>query len=209
MNRYASFTLMADVMPEMIDAVFDVSGDMLPASYPYPLWKALASYVPALLEDETVGVIPLRTAASEAGMLLPKRAKLVLRLPTALAVYVDALSGQQLDIESGTLQLGTGKLRQIQPYSTLHAHLVITDKDEVPFLDNVTMRLAELGIAGKLICGMRNRLSSPDRMIHGYSLVIHDLKPDASLRLQYTGLGADRRFGCGIFVPYKVITDLD
>jgi len=39
--------------------------------------------------------------------------------------------------------------------------------------------------------------------------VIHDLKPEASLRLQYTGLGSDRRYGCGVFVPYKVITGLD
>jgi len=38
--------------------------------------------------------------------------------------------------------------------------------------------------------------------------VIHNLKPEDSLRLQYTGLGSDRQYGCGIFVPYKVISDL-
>ena len=200
---------MTDVAPEMIDAVFDVSGGMLPATYPFALWAALVRHVPALQEDASVGVIPLRTAASEAGMLLPKRAKLALRLPAALSGHSASLSEKPLDIGSGILQLGKGKLRQIQAYPTLHAHLVIGVEDEMEFLHDVAARLDELGIAGKLLCGMRNSLAAPDRTIHGYSLVIHDLKPDASLRLQYTGLGADRRFGCGIFVPYKVITDLD
>lgn len=200
---------MTDSVPEMIDAVFDVSGGILPATYPFALWNALTRHAPALETNDSVGVIPLRTAASEAGMLLPKRAKLTLRLPAALTGHIDALSGQQLDIESGTLLLGTGKLRQIQAYPTLHAHLVIGIESEVEFLQDVAAQLAAVGIAGKLICGMRNILAAPDRTIHGYSLVIHDLKPDASLRLQYTGLGSDRRFGCGIFVPYKAITDLD
>lgn len=200
---------MTDAVSEMVDAVFDVSGGILPATYPFALWDALVRCIPALEQDGSVGVIPLRTAASEAGMLLPKRAKLALRLPAALAGHSDALSGQQLDIESGTLQLGSGKLRRIQAYPTLHAHLVIGAEDEVEFLQDVTARLDELGIAGKLLCGMRNSLVAPERAIRGYSLVIHDLKADASLRLQYTGLGAERRFGCGIFVPYKAITDLD
>lgn len=200
---------MTDAIPEMIDAVFDVSGEMLPTTYPFALWEALVRHVPALATDTGVGVIPLRTAASAAGMLLPKRAKLALRLPAALAAHITALSGQLLDLGGGTLQLGNGKLRRIAPYSTLHAHLVTGADDEVTFLQDVEAQLAGLCIAGKLICGMRNSMAAPDRQIQGYSLVIHNLKPDDSLRLQYTGLGADRRFGCGIFVPYKVISDPD
>ena len=70
------------------------------------------------------------------------------------------------------------------------------------------IRLDELGVAGKLICGKRVTVNDGQRSIHGYSLVLHDLKPEASLLLQYAGLGVDRQFGCGIFVPYKVITGL-
>ncbi len=200
---------MTEAIPEMIDAVFDISGEMLPVSYPFALWNALVRHIPLLEADMFVGVIPLRTIASEAGMLLPKRSKLALRLPVSLAVPAASLSGRQLDIGGSSLQLGNGKLRKIQAYPTLHAHLVCSAEEEVEFLQSVAARLTELGIDGKLICGMRNKMIAPERTIHGYSLVIHDLKPDDSLRLQYTGLGADRRFGCGIFVPYKVITDLD
>lgn len=200
---------MTDTRPAVTDAVFDVSGGPLPADYPSALWNALLHHVPALATDATVGVLPLRTAASEAGMLLPKRAKLVLRLPSALAVHIDILSGKRLGSGDGALQLGNGKLRQIQAYPTLHAHLVGSTEDEVRFIREVTATLTKMEIAGKLICGMRNTLPAPGRTISGYSLVVHDLKPEASLRLQYAGLGADRNLGCGIFVPYKAITDLD
>ncbi|MFA6014320.1 MAG: type I-MYXAN CRISPR-associated protein Cas6/Cmx6 [Gallionellaceae bacterium] len=195
--------------PEMFEVSFDVSGNSLPDTYPFDLWHALLRHIPALESSEYVGVLPLRTAASEAGWLLPKRAKLVLRLPDSLVDHTESLSDQILELGSSILKLGKRKLRPIQPYPTLHAHLVSAAEDEVEFINNVLARLAELEIPGKLICGMRNSLIAPNREIHGFSLVIHDLKPDASLRLQYTGLGADRQFGCGIFVPYKVITDLD
>jgi CRISPR-associated protein Cas6 len=86
---------------------------------------------------------------------------------------------------------------------------VASEKDEVAFLQDIEARLKELGVEGNLLCGMRNSLKADDRAIRGYSLVIHDLKPDDSLRLQYAGIGSERRYGCGIFIPYKVITDLE
>lgn len=193
----------------MVDAVFDVSGELLPVDYQFILWQALIARVPELAAEDTVGMLPLRTAPTDGGVLLPKRAKLVLRLPQSLFVHAEALSGLQLEIAGHALQFGTVRQRQIQPYPTLHAHLVVADDDEVQFLSYVATLLERLGVDGKLICGMRNVLRCADRTIQGYSLVIHDLKPEASLRLQYAGLGADRNYGCGVFVPYKAITDLE
>lgn len=193
----------------MLDVVFDVSGDTLPPNYPFALWHSLLSHAPFLSSDPAVGVIPLRTTFSAEGMLLPKRSKLVLRLPGTLAAQASALSGVRLEIATGALQLGNFKLRPIQAYPTLHASLVNSDADEVSFLAEVSARLAELNIAAKLICGMRTHLTSAAHSISGFSLVIHDLKPDASLHLQYTGLASQRNFGCGIFLPHKTITDLD
>ena len=193
---------------EMTDAVFDVSGDIIPPIYQFALWDALVHHAPLLAKDPLTGVVPLRTSASAAGMLLAKRSKLVLRLTQSLADNFNQLAGKRLEIMGCTLQLGSGKLRKIQAYPTLHAHLVASDKDEMAFLQDVTARLAELGMEGRLLCGMKHSLAA-DRTIQGYSLVIHDLKPDDSLRLQYAGLAAYRQYGCGIFIPYKVITDLE
>jgi CRISPR-associated protein Cas6 len=200
---------MTNTVPEMIDAVLEISGESLPVAYPFALWSALAHHAPTLEENDMIGVLPIKTSNSMGGMLLPKRAKLVLRVPTHFAHPIELLAGKVLEVDNVKLQLGAGKLRQIQAYPTLHAHLVTGHEDESVFLREVSTRLSELGVLGKLICGMRHRLEAPGHTIHGYSLVIHDLKPDASLRLQYIGLGADRRYGCGIFVPYKAISDLD
>ncbi len=193
----------------MIDLVFDLGGGPLTAAYPFALWAELVRHVPQLADDASAGILPLRTAESGEEMLLPKRAKLVLRLPSALAGCAAALSGSQLDLEGSSLTLGSGKPREIQPYSTLHAQLVTGADDEIEFMEGVAAELAALGVDGQLICGMRRSLCGAQRSVHGYGLVIHDLKPEASLRLQYSGLGADRHLGCGIFVPYKVISGLE
>src|SRR5512135_1735876 len=191
---------------EMIDIVFEVSGETLPASYPYALWEELIQLVPQLLENENIGVIPLRGASSKEGMLLPKRAKLVLRLPHDLIDAVSVLAQKQMQVAGCLLQLGSSKHRPIQYYPTLHSHMVTGADDEVAFVAEIEAELAAMGVKANLICGQRHELTVGTRTIKGYSLVLHDLTPEGSLRVQYAGLGKERRFGCGIFVPHKVIS---
>lgn len=200
---------MTDSAPKMLDMIFDLEGGVLPDDYPFALWAALTHHLPALAKDERVGVLPLRLASNNEGMLLPKRAKLALRLPAVLADTATRLSGHRLHVSGGTLRLGDWKARSIQPYPTLHAQLVTGNSDEVLFMDRTNTQLDEMGITGKMICGRRRTLIGDQQTIHGYSLVLHDLTPEASLQLQYAGLGEGRRFGCGIFVPYKVISGLE
>lgn len=194
---------------EMIDVVFEISGETLPVAYCYALWEELVRLAPQLMENEHIGVIPLRMPESNEVMLLPKRAKLILRLPHALADAVSGLSQQQIQVAGSVLRLGSSKARTIHPYSTLHAQLVTGAEDEVAFVAEVESALAALGVKAKLICGQRHTLTDGIRTISGYSLVLHDLTPNDSLRVQYAGLGKERRFGCGIFVPYKVISSLE
>ena len=76
------------------------------------------------------------------------------------------------------------------------------------FVENINTQLGEMGIKGKLICGRRRTIGDDSQSMQGFSLVVHDLKAEASLHLQFVGLGTGRQFGCGIFVPYKVISGL-
>ncbi|MFZ5524422.1 MAG: type I-MYXAN CRISPR-associated protein Cas6/Cmx6 [Pseudomonadota bacterium] len=196
-------------IPEMIDMVFDLDGGTLPAAYPFALWGALLRHAPQLAEEKLIGVLPLRSTVNSQGMLLAKRAKLAIRMPTTIAESASAsLMGQQLDIAGSAMRVGSAKPRPIQPYPTIHAQLVTGESDEVLFVEDIRKQMEELGVTGKLICGKRLTINGSQRSIHGYSLVVHDVKPEASLQLQYVGLGDDRQFGCGIFVPYKVITGL-
>lgn len=193
----------------MIDLAFDVSGATPSANYPFTLWGALLDLAPLLAEEESAGVLPLRLP-EHAAELLPRRAKLVLRVPAALAEELTvALSGAQLDLGSSRLLLGMGRPRTITAYPTIHAHHVASDEEEPAFMNGVRAQLDEMRIACNLICGMRHFIGDETQSIQGYSLVIHDLKTDASLKLQYAGLGESRQYGCGIFVPYKVISGLN
>jgi len=196
-------------LPDMIDMVFDLEGSTLPAAYRSALWGELLRLIPQLAEEKLVGVLPLRSSVNSQGMLLAKRAKLVMRIPEKLAEpATSGLSGQHLDIAGSTIRVGSAKKRPIQPYPTIHAQLVTGSNDEVLFTEDIRNQMEKLGVAGKLICGKRVSINDGQRTIDGYSLVLHDLKPDASLYLQFAGLGKERQFGCGIFVPYKVITGL-
>jgi CRISPR-associated protein Cas6 len=197
------------MIPDMVDLMFELQGGTLPVAYRSALWDALLGQLPWLAEEKFAGVLPLQSTINSQGILLAKRSRLAIRVPVTRAESVTAgLTGKQLDIEGNELRLGKAKTREIQPYPTIHANLVTGSGDEVLFVGEIRDQMRELGVEGKLICGKRVTVDNGQRSIQGYSLVLHDLKPEASLVLQYAGLGVDRQFGCGIFIPYKVITGL-
>jgi len=193
----------------MTDLVFYLKGSFVPEGYAFALWDEVARILPWLAAEEQAGILPLRGSASGEGMLLAKRAKLVLRLPMERAAQAGILAGQELNVGSGVLQVGMAMERPLQPYTTLHAHLVESAEEEEMFLADVAVQLQELGIVCKWICGKHHTVKGAGQSLSGYSLVLHDLKPDASLLVQRAGLGGSRHFGCGIFVPYKAISGLD
>lgn len=189
--------------------VFDLEGGTLPSAYPFALWDALLHHAPQLASEKLVGVLPLRATESKEGILITKRTKLVLRLPKVLADPIaKCLVGSTLQIGTNPLSVGHCKSRDILPFPTVHGQLVKGADNEVLFIDDVKNQLNEMGITAKLICGKRHAINGDQQSIQGYSLVVHDLKPEASLQLQYAGLGEDRQLGCGIFIPYKVISGL-
>ena len=209
LGELAKIADMKTSIPEMIDIVFDLGGETPTASYPFALWTELLRLAPLLQEENNIGILPLRLTESSDGMLLPKRTRLAIRLPVTLAEQAIALlSSQTLEVEGRNMQLGKGKTRPIQFYPTIHAQMVAGEHDETAFMEDIAEQLKLLGVTGNLICGKRHTLKSRDQSIHGFSLVIHDLKAEASLKLQYAGLGSSRHLGCGIFIPYKVISGL-
>ncbi len=200
---------MKNNVKEMIDVSFDLKGTQLPSGYQFALWRELVRSLPWLEDEPSAGLLPMRGLSGGEGLSLPQRARLMLRLPAASLEQAGKLSGQQLQLESGLLQVGAARERVLQPCNTLHAHLVEGVEQELEFIDQIAGDLDELGIDCKWICGKRASITGSGQSINGYSLVLHDLKPDASLQLQYLGLGGNRHYGCGIFVQYKAISGLD
>jgi len=87
--------------------------------------------------------------------------------------------------------------------------MVESNLGEVEFIADMKQKLQAMNIPCNLICDKYRKISDGKNSLNGFGLVLHDLKPAASLHIQRTGLGGARHFGCGIFVPFKAISGLD
>lgn len=188
-----------------MDVVFELDGATVPAEYAWPLWRALVRALPWLEGEEKVGVHPLRTSPTGYGVaLLARRARLALRVPGELSARVRTLSGSTLDLEGTALAVGAGAERGLQAWATLHSRQVATGiADASAFQDDVTRRLAGMGVDCECISGRRRVLAAGEREVVAYSLALNRVRPDDSLRVQCEGIGNHRALGCGIFVPHK------
>ncbi|MBS1189500.1 MAG: CRISPR-associated endonuclease Cas6 [Rhodocyclaceae bacterium] len=193
----------------MVDLSFALEGDSLPHHYPFALEAALLEALPWLAEEENFGVHPIRGPVTDFGLMLPRRAKLVLRLPAERVEAALALSGRSLAIGPESVRLGAAKPRPIEPFATLRAWNVATSAgDEQGFVEAVSFQLEVLGVKARLICDRPEILGDGVREIRGFGLVLHDLSPAHSLLVQARGLGPERRLGCGVFVHHKIIEGL-
>lgn len=193
----------------MIDIIFDLDGTSVPVNYPFALWSEVTRFLPWLLNAENAGILPLRGSISGETLLLSRRTKLVLRVPTALAMQAEQLSGHQIRIDGSILTVGRCRERPLQPTTTLHAHLVESNLSEIEFLADMKIKLQAMNVTCNLICDKHREIRDGNQILSGFGLVLHDLKPLASMQVQNAGLGGARHFGCGIFVPFKAITGLE
>jgi CRISPR-associated protein Cas6 len=191
----------------VIDVVFGVAGRTLPVEHAYALWRAVGHWLPWLEAETGAGIHRLRTAPTGYGVvLLANRAKLTLRVPERRHGDALALSGTMLDVGGSRLAVGTGVARPLRAWATLHAqHVAASRGGEGAFDDEVAEWLRGHGVAAQFISGRRRTVMAGVREIVGYSVVLHGLTPEASLRMQAEGMGSDRALGCGIFVPHKSI----
>jgi CRISPR-associated protein Cas6 len=194
---------------QMIDVVFDLSGVSVPDNYPFELWSEIARLLPWLKENENVGILPLRGSASGNRTLLSRRTKLIIRVPVNRAADAQALSGREIHLDGNLFSIGKGKERELLTATTLHSYMVESNLGEVEFIADMKERLEAMNIACNLICDKYRNIKGAKQSLSGYGLVLHDLKPQASLQIQRSGLGVARQFGCGIFVPFKAITGLE
>lgn len=194
---------------EMVDVVFDLDGSSVSDGYPFALWSEVVRCLPWLQNEEYAGILPLRGSASGETLLLSRRTKLVLRVPAVRAAEAGQLSGQQLNVDGSILIVGRGKERPLLATTTLHAYIVESSLGEIEFLADMKEKLQSMNISCNLICDKQRIIRGVMQSLSGFGLVLYDLKPQASIQIQRTGLGSARHFGCGIFVPFKAISGLE
>lgn len=191
----------------MVDIQFDLDGSVLPVDHGYALYREIARLLPWFADEALGGIHPINGANLGQGeMILSRRTKLMIRVASARAPELMALSGQTVSVEGHALGIGPAKIRKLTRHTPLFAHCVATgNEDEVEFASDIIRLLDELEIDSRFICGKRQSIRTEEGTVSGYSLMLHGLPVEHSILVQQQGLGKHRKIGCGIFIPHKSI----
>jgi CRISPR-associated protein Cas6 len=206
------------VSQAVVDLVFDMQCCCLPVDHAYALSQAVQQALPWFAQEPQAGLHLIHGAASSHGWQRPnepdsllhlsRRTKLTLRLPQSRITSAQILSGKTFDIAGYPLQLGKAVEKPMMPAPVLFARHIqaALDEPEDTFLDKMIHLLKEQEIrCRKALCGKTHSFQLPGEVLFTRSLMIADLTPQDSIVLQQQGLGAGRKIGCGLFVPYKDI----
>ncbi len=206
---------------EVLDAVFAIRCRSLPVDHAYALLQAVQGALPWFAGEPGAGLHTIHGAASGGGWMRPegehavlqlsRRAKLALRLPGPRLDAAAAMTGRTLQVADSPLEVREMSARPLSRITTLFSRSVMLagEADEAAFLAAAEDELATLGIkAARMLCGRVTPVSTPDGVLQTRSLMLAGLEPEQSLLLQRAGLGAERKLGCGVFIPHKDIADL-
>jgi CRISPR-associated protein Cas6 len=197
--------------PKVIDLQFDLSGMEIPADHGYALYEEIAGHLPWIRDLGSAAIHPVHGAPSgrNENLVINRRVKLVLRMPVEYAEAAKSLVGKEINPGAGKLCVGGLKEKSVTPYATLYSHFVaVENDDETQFMDAVRRLLQAADIQAGLIAGKFHQMHIPNRVIGGYSLMLHDIDLMQSMLLQEQGLGLHRGYGCGIFIPHKSIKEV-
>ena len=207
---------------DVVDLAFSIQCRQLPVDHLHALSTALEKALPGLREDR-IGIHEIHIAGSQNGWerpdpelgqyLMPsRRTRLSIRVPkTRVAEITDRLQSVVLDIDGCELALGPVREKPISGHDTLYARHVLMqsaaeEQDENLFLERMARELEEKDIqVKKALCGKTSQIATDDDPLITRSLMIADLSPSESVKLQQEGLGEHQHLGCGLFLPMKGI----
>lgn len=207
------------VPDDIVDLAFAIACPCLPLDHACALSQALHAALPWLHDEPRAGIHLIHGAESGNGwyrpqdpaadvLFLSKRTRMTLRLPKARVEDACKLAGSTLHIEGYPLQIREATVRPLSALPTLFARYVAAQENdgEERFLELSARELQALGIpVKKMLCGKSHPIRVERRTLFTRSLMIADLEPDQSVRLQQQGIGPLRKMGCGLFIPHKGI----
>lgn len=190
---------------EVVDLSFGLDGRTAALDYADALLRQLLALLPWLADEPGAGVHPLAGLSPGRGeQYLSRRSRLTLRLPRGRVADARALSGARLDL-GGEVLVGAATVRELMAAGVVYSSFVVVgESQEAAFLDACREGLAAMGIPHAcILCGKAHAGVAAEGEWRGFSLLVHGLDEEQSLRLQRLGLGGERLRGCGIFVPHK------
>ena len=204
---------------DVVDLAFRINCPTLPLDHAHAFSTSLLEMLPWLEGEEYAAIHLIHGAASGNGWYRPedvkhellhlsKRTRMRLRLPRHRLDDARELTGKTMDIAGHPLEIGKSEVFLLSNLSTLFSRYVVTseDLDETQFLEKAARELKSIGVSSrKLLGGITHSMDFPEEPVFTRSLMVAELEPEQSVRLQQAGLGEGRTIGCGIFLPHKGI----
>ncbi len=205
----------------IVDLSFKVSCKQIKLDHAWALTDALSDIVPWFKEEDQAAIHHIYIPQSGNGWLRPddfedelihlsRRTRLKIRIPHHKLEDLQIISGKTISIDGNELTFGRSELHLLSTMTTIvarHVYIPGTDDDEELFLQTAQQQINALGIqVRKMLCGKFHQLKTPSGTIKTRSLMISDISPEESIRLQEYGIGQYYNYGCGVFIPQKGIT---
>ena len=205
----------------VVDLVYKIRCRCLPVDHAHALSTALLEHLPWLKDTSGAGMHPISIPETGNGWMRPegedellhlsRRTKLILRAPAGHVEAAAELAGKTLQVAGHDLEVLSMEQRPLLALETLLSlYNVIEDgMDEEAFMRSVAKELAGLGIKPrKMLPGKSRSIRSAEGKLHTSSLMIAELSPEESLKIQHHGIGQHQHMGCGLFIPQKGITEV-
>jgi CRISPR-associated protein Cas6 len=210
------------VSDDVVDLVYRINCRCLPLDHAHSFSMAVREKLSWIDEEEQVGIHLIHGAESGNGWMRPDdasgellhlshRSRMTLRIPKHRLDDARQLSGQALDIDGYSLQVGKANVKLFSTLPTQFARYVVVPEgiehhDEETFMAYAAEQLRALDIKlRKLLCGRTHAIRQPDGDLYTRSLMLADLEVEEAVTLQQQGIGRHKTMGCGLFIPHKGI----
>jgi len=207
------------VPDDVVDLQFRINCKCLPLEHAGQLSSAIHEVLPWIAEEEQAGVHLIHGAESGNGWQRPenaanellhlsKRIRMSLRMPKHRIDDAHLLTGNILRIDQYEIEVGKATIKPLSIQGTIFSRYVISHENETEdqFLQRIYDEIKSLNVnVNKLLCGKTHRMQGREQELFTRSVMLAELKPQDSVKVQQYGLGTGRTEGCGLFVPHKGI----
>lgn len=171
-----------------------------------------------------MGIHPIRgRLCGSRSIALTPASRLCIRLDSSNIGDMLPLSGREIQLDGHPMHIGVPEVHKLIPAASVYSRLVVI-KGMMTGEDIICAAKKQLGaldvkgepalVSIKNVASVEGRSVAPperayirrtlkikDKEIVGFAMAVTGLSADESLRLQESGVGGRRNFGCGLFVP--------
>ncbi|EMJ92601.1 type I-MYXAN CRISPR-associated protein Cas6/Cmx6 [Leptospira alstonii] len=203
---------------QYIELKFPVEGKSIPADHGYKLYSALCKQEKIIHETEGLSICGISgTPDKNRTLHLNGTSKLRIRTAQSLLPFLWKLAGKRIELSQDKIRLGIPTVALLKPHKTLYSRLVTIKghTEENSFLECVQEKLREHEISCEVLLFrgnisennqriVRKTIRIHDKEVVGFPVLLLNLSPQDSIKVQQIGVGGRRKMGCGHFLGVRV-----